>query len=204
MLVTIFAATPFSQASNTAINILVLGDSLSAGYGLEAGKGWVDLLRESVCSEVTGCQVINASISGDTTGGGRARLASLLDQHQPDVLIVELGGNDGLRGYPLESIRLNLATIIETGLAGHAQVLLVGMRIPPNYGRRYTEGFHGLFHALATKYKAPLVPFLLDGIATERELMQDDGIHPKAEAQALMLHNVLPHLAALLPVPESP
>ena len=157
--------------------MLVLGDSISAGLGVPAGAGWVDLLPP----ELDGCEVVNASISGETTEGGKARLPALLQQHRPRLVVLELGGNDGLRGFSLALTRANLAAMIATAHDAGARVLLLGMRIPPNYGPRYAEGFHALFGELATQTGAALVPFLLEGIATDPALMQTDGVHPTAE-----------------------
>lgn len=177
-----------------APTIMVLGDSLSAGYGIELSKGWVNLLQRRLLTSGYPHKVVNASISGDTTGGGRARLPSALEQHQPDVVILELGGNDGLRALPLKSIEENLAAMIEAIQQAGARVVLMEMRIPPNYGPRYTQRFRAIFGELAERYDAPLIPFFLEGVAGNPELMQRDGIHPKAEAQALMLENAWPVL----------
>ena len=174
--------------------MLVLGDSISAGLGVPAGAGWVDLLRPSL----DGCEVVNASISGETSEGGKARLPALLAAHKPRIVVLELGGNDGLRGFPLAVTRANLATMIATAREAGARVLLLGMRIPPNYGPRYTEGFHALYGELAEETGSALVPFLLEGIATDPALMQTDGVHPTGEAQPLILANVLPVLAPLI------
>jgi acyl-CoA thioesterase I len=174
--------------------VLVLGDSISAAYGLGAGEGWVDRLA----GHLDDCAIVNASISGETSEGGKARLPQLLESHQPAVLVLELGGNDGLRGFPLAITRSNLLTMIESAQAAGARVLLLGMRIPPNYGARYAEGFHALYAELAQATGSELVPFLLDGIATNPELMQQDGIHPTAEAQALIVGNVLPALQRIV------
>jgi len=185
-------ATP--QASGNAGCVLVLGDSISAGLGVPAGAGWVDLLRK----ELADCEVVNASISGETTEGGKARLGGLLGEYRPRLLVLELGGNDGLRGFPLDVTRSNLAAMVAAAQDAGARVLLLGMRIPPNYGPRYTEAFHALFGELAARTGASLVPFLLDGIATDAALMQTDGIHPNAEAQPRIVANVLPVLHTLL------
>jgi len=187
----LFATLP---ARGNAACVLVLGDSISAGLGVPAGAGWVDLLRPAL----EGCEVVNASISGETTEGGKARLPALLEQHRPRLVVLELGGNDGLRGFPLALTRANLATMIATAREAGARVLLLGMRIPPNYGPRYSEGFHALFSELAEETGSALVPFLLEGIATDPALMQTDGVHPTPEAQPLILANVLPVLAPLI------
>lgn len=180
-----------------APRILVLGDSLSAAYGLELKQGWVTLLEQRLAEKFPH-KVINASVSGETTGGGLARLPTLLKEHQPNLLILELGGNDGLRGHPLNIMRRQLAGIIEQSRAAGAQVLLVGMHIPPNYGQRYTQQFHTTYKQLAEEYQLPLVDFFLDGVALKPGLMQRDGIHPTAEAQSIMLDNVWPVLLPLL------
>jgi acyl-CoA thioesterase-1 len=185
--------------AGNARTVLVLGDSIGAGYGVAAGAGWVDLLaRELVAREAA---VVNASIPGETTEGGKFRLPALLEEHRPGVVLVELGGNDGLRGFPLEVTRANLAQIITTAQAAGARVVLAGMRIPPNYGPRYTEGFHALFGELAREHGTALVPFLLAGIAGDAAMMQEDGIHPTADAQPRLLEQVLPVLEPLLATP---
>jgi acyl-CoA thioesterase-1 len=178
--------------------IMVLGDSLSAGYGLPQGKGWVDLLQQRLERENYTYRVVNASISGDTTLGGRNRVAEALAQHRPRIVILELGSNDGLRGQPLDAMRENLVAIARACRAAKAKVLLVGMRMPPNYGLDYTEKFHASFVAVAKQIRAPLVPFLLEGFAQRRDLFQADGIHPDVEAQKLMLDNVWGKLRPLL------
>ncbi|MEY3017423.1 MAG: hypothetical protein RL336_558 [Pseudomonadota bacterium] len=170
--------------------ILILGDSISAGYGVPANNGWVALLSDALSAKA---KVINASISGETTVGGRDRIHQLLEQHQPTVVVIELGGNDGLRGFPLNSIEQNLSHMIEQSQKSQAcGIVLLGMRIPPNYGSRYSEGFYNMYGDLADSYKTYLVPFFLEGIATRPTLMQQDGIHPTSEAQSLLLENALP------------
>lgn len=177
--------------------LLVLGDSLSAAYGIEVQQGWVSLLEQRVAAKYPH-KVINASVSGETTGGGLARLPALLEQHKPELVIVELGGNDGLRGYPLNVMQQQLVDIIEKSRAAGATVVLVGMQIPPNYGPRYTNRFRDIYKELAEKFELPLVEFLLDGVATDTALMQRDGIHPTAAAQEKILDNVWPVLQPLL------
>lgn len=172
--------------------ILVIGDSISAGFGIPVQQGWVALLQQEVKKDVPQAQVVNASISGDTTVGGLNRLPALLQQHQPDLTIIELGGNDGLRGMPLQRIRGNLQRMIALSRQAGSDVLLLGMQIPPNYGARYSEGFRTLFTSLAEQENTLLVPFLLDGVATRPELMQADGIHPQAAAQPQMMNAVMP------------
>ena len=187
-----------AQASPDKPAILVVGDSLSAGYGLDPEQGWVALLEARLAENGHGYRVVNASISGDTTSGGRSRLPRALRVHEPAIVVIELGGNDGLRGLPVKTFRDNLRAMVDMSLEGGAAVLLVGIHIPRNYGPDYAEAFHGVYHELATGYELPLVPFLLDGVALDRSLMQDDGIHPNAAAQPRLLDNVWPHLQPLL------
>lgn len=181
-------------ARGNATCVLVLGDSIGAALGVPQERGWVSLLTEQLAD----CPVVNASISGETTEGGKARLPLLLAEHRPRVVVLELGGNDGLRGFPPAAIRANLARMIADARDAGARVLLLGMRIPPNYGPRYTAAFHALYHDLAAQDGTALVPFLLEGIATDPALMQTDGIHPNADAQPLILANVLPVLSAMV------
>jgi acyl-CoA thioesterase-1 len=181
--------------------VLVLGDSLSAEYGLTRGKGWVHLLQQRLEADKSPRQVVNASISGETTAGGKARLAALLAQHQPSVLILELGGNDALRGLALQSTQHNLEAMVKAAREAQAQVLLVGMQVPPNYGAAYTEQFAEMFQKIADAQKLPLVPFLLAGIGDApdaEQWFQSDRIHPNAKAQPQMLSNVWPKLKPLL------
>lgn len=181
--------------------ILVVGDSLSAEYGLERGSGWVALLERQLAKEKIPATVINASISGDTTSGGRSRLATLLKQHQPTHVILELGGNDALRGLPLSMTQANLTQMAQTAKAAGARVLIAGMQVPPNYGRRYSDDFHALFAAVAKQEKAALVPFLLEGVANGPQsdsMFQPDRIHPRAQAHPIILANVWPVLEPLL------
>lgn len=181
--------------------ILVVGDSLSAEYGLKRGTGWVALLEQRLAKERIAARVVNASISGDTTSGGRSRLAPLLAQHKPTHVIIELGGNDALRGLPLSGTEDNLAQMTLAAQKAGARVLLVGMQVPPNYGSDYTKRFTALFGKVARQYKAGLVPFLLEGLADggdARALFQADGIHPRQEAQPRMLDNVWPELKKML------
>ena len=172
--------------------VLVVGDSISAAYGMQTEQGWVHLLRERLLGRA---EVVNASISGDTTGGGMARLGKTLDEHEPDVVIIELGGNDGLRGYPVQTIRANLQAMAQAVVDAGAKPILAGMQIPPNYGPAYTDAFRRMYAEVAAATGAGLVPFLLEGVATDRELMQRDGIHPTAGAQPRLLDNVWPVLA---------
>jgi len=177
---------------------MVFGDSLSAAYGIEEEQGWVNLLQAKLSQEQYDFRVINASVSGETSTGGLARLPAMLDTHQPDLVILELGGNDGLRGLPLNTLKTNLQEMIALIQASGARILLAGIQIPPNYGPRYTVPFFELFGELATENDLPIVPFLIDGIPQQPELMQTDGIHPRAEAQWMIVENVWPHLKPLL------
>ena len=188
-------ATSAYSASKT---VLVLGDSLSAEYGISRGAGWVTLLEKRLKEERIDATIINASISGETTSGGKARLPALLQQHKPSVVVIELGGNDGLRGLPLSAAQANLRAMIEEAQKANAKVLLVGMQIPPNYGRDYTEKFYALYSKLSREAKIPLVPFLLHGVAERPQLFQADRIHPVSEAQPIMLDNIWPHLKPLI------
>ncbi|TND00997.1 MAG: acyl-CoA thioesterase I [Gammaproteobacteria bacterium] len=177
---------------------MVLGDSLSAGYGIDQNQGWVALLQRRLAKHGYPHDVVNASISGDTTAGGRFRLDNALAEHHPAIVIIELGGNDGLRGLSLADMEANLAKIIEKSRTSGATLLLIGMRIPPNYGRDYTIGFENIYTRLAKKYNVPRVPFLLEGIADNNALMQSDRIHPNGGAQGIVLDNVWPRLEPLL------
>lgn len=196
------AALPAAaRAEGPRPKLLVLGDSLSAEYGLTRGAGWVALLERRLASEKLAWQVVNASISGDTTSGGRSRLPALLKQHKPKLVILELGGNDALRGLPLEMTRANLAEMARAAKAAGARVLIAGMAVPPNYGRAYGESFTALFGNVARAEGAALVPFLLAGVADGPDaeaMFQPDRIHPKAEAHPKMLANVWPVLRPLL------
>jgi len=178
--------------------ILVFGDSLSAGYRMDIADGWVALLEDHLAEEGMGFQVVNASISGETTDGGLSRLPAALATHQPAVMILELGGNDGLRGLPVAHIRQNLERMVEMGQEAGARVVLTGIQIPPNYGPRYTGPFTSQYAEIAEKFDLPLVPFLIDGIPQQPDLMQNDGIHPAAAAQHLILENVWAVLEPLL------
>ncbi|MET0226475.1 MAG: arylesterase [Dokdonella sp.] len=170
--------------------ILVLGDSLSAAHGIAVKDGWVSLLTERLQAATPPRAVVNASISGETTAGGLARLPQLLTDHQPALVIVELGANDGLRGLPLAEARANLVKILTAVRAAGAHALLVGIELPVNYGPQYRDGLRSMYRGLADEFNAPLLPFLLDGVALDPDLMQDDGLHPNAKAQPKVLDNV--------------
>jgi acyl-CoA thioesterase I len=176
----------------------VLGDSLSAAYGIRVDQGWVALLQARLRAKGYGYRVINASSSGETTGGALARLPRALATHKPSIVIVELGGNDGLRGLPVADIRRNFEAIIRTSQQAGAGILLVGMKIPPNYGPAYTRDFQALYSDLARQYRLPSVPFLLEDVAPDENLFQEDGIHPTAAAQTRLLDEVWRHLEPLL------
>ncbi|HEY4039055.1 MAG TPA: arylesterase [Burkholderiaceae bacterium] len=192
-----FASTG-AQAALPTHTILVVGDSLSAEYGLPRDTGWVKRLSERISSQDPQYSVVNASISGDTTSGGRARLPSLLKRVQPDIVVLELGANDGLRGLDLEQMRGNLQAMIDACHAVRARVLLIGIRIPPNYGRDYSERFFENYAWLARRNRIEQVPFLLEGFADRLDLFQPDHIHPSREAQMLMVDNVWPRLQPLM------
>ncbi|RMA78839.1 arylesterase [Umboniibacter marinipuniceus] len=193
--------TAFQAPIGHAERWLVLGDSISAGYGFELEQGWVNLLRERL-KENGEHEVINASISGETTGGALARLPNLLSQKPADWIIIELGGNDGLRGYPINSIRDNLNNMIELAQAEGTKVILVSMQIPPNYGPRYTRQFRAVYDQLNETHELIQVEIFLETVATDPELMQSDGIHPKAEAQSELLRNIWPAIETALLLPE--
>lgn len=192
----LFLATP--AVAGGAPVIAVLGDSLSAAHGMDRDDGWVSLLEDRLAAEGFPHEVVNASISGETSRGGRDRVADVLAEHRPTVLIVELGGNDGLRGQPLSTLRENLTAIVEHGRDAGAEVLLLGVRLPPNYGRGYIEEFAAVYAEVAETTGVALVPRLLEGVADRRQLMQGDGVHPTATAQPTMLENVWPALEPLL------
>jgi len=191
-------ALALAVTSAPAATLVVYGDSLSAGYGLPREQGWVDLLAQRLRAEKFDYKVVNASISGETTLGGRNRLAGVLGAHRPAVLVLALGANDGLRGSSLDAMRRNLEATIDAARRAKVRVLLIGMRIPPNYGKDYTEKFQSVFREVARARKVPLVPFLLEGFADNREYFQPDGIHPTAAAQPLMLETVWKGLRPLL------
>ncbi|MFM9902576.1 MAG: arylesterase [Polaromonas sp.] len=186
----------------TQSTLLVVGDSLSAEYGLRRGTGWVPLLEKQLATAQKSVKVVNASISGDTTSGGRSRLAGLIKQHRPTVVVIELGGNDALRGLPLDMTEKNLTAMVQASKKSGAKVLLLGMQVPPNYGGAYGATFAGLFSKVAKAEKVALVPFFLKGIADAEDAtgqFQADRIHPNEQAQAKMLANVQPELMKLIP-----
>lgn len=189
-----------TYASDT---ILVFGDSLSAGYGLARGQAWPDLLAARLTEQGYDYKVVNASVSGETTAGGRNRIAQALDTHHPQVVIIELGANDGLRGAPPGTIRANLDAMIGAGLARKARVLVVGMRLPPNYGTEYPAKFQAVFSGAANRHGVTLVPFLFEGIAADPAQFQADGLHPNAAAQPRLLDNVWGPLKTLLAPPHA-
>jgi acyl-CoA thioesterase-1 len=200
-LIALAAAGPAAAVAAPDRTILVIGDSLSAEFGLPRDAGWVSLLSQRISGQEPQYSVVNASISGDTTSGARARLPQLLRKYGPRVVVIEMGGNDGLRGLDLGQMQDNLQAMIDACRAAHARVLLVGMRIPPNYGREYAERFFDTFDRLARRNPVAQVPFLMDGFADRLDLFQPDRIHPSQQAQALMLDNVWPRLQPLLGAP---
>ncbi len=187
-----------ASAYSAPKTVLVLGDSLSAEYGLNRGAGWVALMEQKLKAEKIEAAIVNASISGETTSGGRARLPALLTKHKPDVVVIELGANDGLRGLPVPAAEANMRTMIELAQKNKARVLVVGMRIPPNYGRQYTDSFFGMYKSLSTRYKTALVPFMLEGVADKPPLFQPDRLHPAANAHPIILDNIWPHILPLV------
>ncbi len=194
----VLVAWLWGGVASAAPSVLVLGDSLSAGYGLSLNTGWVHLLEQRVTEMGLPHQIINASVSGETSAGGLSRLPALLERHRPAVVIIELGGNDGLRGLPLDLLESNLATAITTARDAGSAVVLVGMQLPPNYGPAYTRRFAAIYPRLAQSAGVALVPFLLAGVAGDPQLMQADGIHAAAAAQPQLLANVWPQLQPLL------
>ncbi len=192
------AAVPAAPDSGEMPVILVVGDSLSAAYGIGMEQGWVALLQRRLTAEGAGYRVINASISGDTTSGGLSRLQAALPKHEPALVVIELGANDGLRGIPLQVVERNLDEMIRISQAQGARVVLLGMRIPTNYGPRYAEQFHSIYQSLARRHELPFVEFFLDGVALDPGLMLPDGIHPNAAAQPRLLDNAWPAIAVAL------
>jgi acyl-CoA thioesterase I len=198
MLLFVALAIHASAAYSASKTILVLGDSLSAEYGLIRGTGWVPLLIERLKTEKRDANVVNASISGETTSGGKSRLPALLEKHRPDIVIIELGANDGLRGLSIAATEKNLRDMIEMTKKSDAKVLLAGMQIPPNYGTDYTRRFTAMYPKLSKELKVALVPFLMENFAHQPAMFQADRIHPTSEAQPIILDNVWPHLKPLL------
>ena len=203
LLVALFARPAAAQSAQAAPakgtrTVLVMGDSLSAAYGLAPSQGWVSLTADRIGRTKPGWRVVNASISGETTAGGAARIAAELQRHKPAAVVIALGANDGLRGLPLAQTRANLEKMIKAAQAGKAKVLLVGMRMPPNYGPDYTRGFEQNFSALAKQYRTALLPFLLEPIALDRNAYQADNLHPVASAQPKLRDHVWKALAPLL------
>jgi acyl-CoA thioesterase-1 len=196
----LFIALSFfgAAAHSASKTILVLGDSLSAEYGIARGSGWVALLEQRLQQEKLNIAVVNASISGDTSSGGKNRLADLLQKHQPQILIIELGANDALRGLSLKASEANFRDMINMAKAKHAKVLLLGMQIPPNYGRDYTGQFFAMYGHIAKDTQTALVPFFLAGVAEKQELFQADRLHPLASAHPVILGNVWPQLEILI------
>lgn len=192
------AAKPAAAVPNTQRVVLFLGDSLSAAYNLPASQGWVALTEQQMRKSHPSWRVVNASVSGETTAGGASRIASELKRHRPAIVVIELGGNDGLRGLPLSQTRANLDKMIAAAKAAQARVLLIGMRLPPNYGQEYTEAFANNYRDLAQKHRVALVPFLLEPIAFDEKAFQADRIHPTAEAQPKLRDHVWPWLERLL------
>lgn len=200
-LMTVFSALVFALVASTAQaaqTIVVFGDSLSAAYGIPPNTGWVALLENKLKSQNSSYKVVNASISGETTSGGLTRFDQMLKTHQPNIVVIELGANDGLRGLSLNEMQSNLNSMITKAKSKNATVMLLGMKIPPNYGIQYTQKFSAIYDHLAQKYQLSLVPFFLDGVAGNRSLVQDDGLHPTAAAQPKLLENIWPKLESLL------
>ncbi|MGI9320846.1 MAG: arylesterase [Thiogranum sp.] len=186
---------PLSASANT---ILIVGDSLSAAYGMPVEQGWVRLLQQRLATDYDAYTIVNASISGDTTANARNRLPQALTRHQPAIVVLELGGNDGLRGLSTAEMKGNLAAMIQTVRQHEAEVLLIGVQLPPNYGPRFTQQFHAVYHELAQEYGLALVPSLVDGVGTRTDLMQADGIHPNSKAQPLIVTRVWQQLRPLI------
>jgi acyl-CoA thioesterase-1 len=198
LMLSLIAAAPLPARAVEPPAILVVGDSLSAGYGLAPGQGWVTLLEQRLKREGYGYRVVNASVSGETTDGGVQRLDRALALHRPGIVIIELGANDALRGLPVSRVRSNLELLIMKSRASGAAVLIVAMRIPTNYGQRYSTSFQQIYSDLAARYRIGLAPFLTDQVALDLALFQADGIHPTAAAQPLLLDSLWPQLAPLL------
>jgi acyl-CoA thioesterase-1 len=191
-------AASAASAYSAPKTVLVVGDSLSAEYGLARGSGWVGLLEQKLKAEKIDAAIVNASISGETTSGGRERLPALLRQHHPSLVVIELGANDGLRGLPVAAAEANLRSMVDMAHKEHAKVLLVGMRMPPNYGRAYTDRFAGMYTQVSAETRSPLVPFMLEGVADKPALFQQDRLHPVAAAHPTILANIWPKFSALI------
>ncbi|MEA3242500.1 MAG: arylesterase [Pseudomonadota bacterium] len=195
LLLLVLVNLPLSASANT---ILIVGDSLSAAYGMPLEQGWVRLLQQRLAADDYPYTIVNASISGDTTANALNRLPQAMTRHQPVIVVLELGGNDGLRGLSLAAMKRNLAAMIQTARQHEAEVLLIGVQLPPNYGPRYTQQFHAVYHELAQEYGLALLPSLVDGVGTRTELMQADGIHPNSKAQPLIVTRVWQQLRPLI------
>lgn len=195
VLAVILSLTPLTTMAKS---IVVLGDSISAGYGIDVNAGWVNLLREKFKQQHLDYVISNESISGDTSAGGLARIDQVLAKHKPDIVLLELGGNDGLRGLSPQEMKSNLGEMVHRSQQAGAKVLLLGMKIPPNYGKRYIDMFYNIYPQVSSELKVPLVPFILEDIALKPELMQADGLHPNALGQPLIVEKVWPYLQELL------
>jgi acyl-CoA thioesterase I len=187
-----------ASAYSAPKTVLVVGDSLSAEYGIARGAGWVALAEQKLKAQKLDVNVVNASVSGETTSGGRTRLPQLLAKHKPDIVVIELGANDGLRGLPVAAADSNLRAMVDVAKKAGARVLLVGIRIPPNYGRDYSEKFFAMYDVISKAARVPLAPFMLEGVVTRPELFQQDRLHPLAEAHPIILANIWPHLLAIV------
>lgn len=187
-----------ASAHSAPKTLLVVGDSLSAEYGLARGTGWVALLERKLQAQKTDVRIVNASVSGETTSGGRTRMPALLARHKPDIVVIELGANDALRGLPVAGTDANLRSMVKAVRAAGARVLLVGIRIPPNYGRDYAEKFFAMYGTISRDEKVALAPFMLDGVAEKTDMFQADRIHPLASAHPIILNNIWPHLQPIL------
>jgi acyl-CoA thioesterase-1 len=194
----LFPVLTFAEPTTHGAPILVLGDSLSASYGIDRERGWVSLLAQRLEHRGLSRRIVNASVSGETTSGGVTRLGGLLEEHRPGLLVIELGANDGLRGTPLGVIRENLTTLVRRGQEAGSTIVLLGVRLPPNYGAAYTEGFQEIYREVARAEGVALVPDMLAGVAEDRSLMQADDLHPNAEAQPRILENIWPVLEPLI------
>ncbi len=197
LITVIFLLMPWSVMAKSQ-TILVLGDSISAGYGIEVTQGWVSLLQKKLVESNSQYSIINASISGETSAGGLSRIDSILTSHKPDIVLLQLGANDGLRGLSPVQMKINLAEIVQRSQTSGAKVILLGMKIPPNYGKRYIDLFYAVYPELAHELNIQLVPFLLEDVALDKNLMQADGLHPNAKAQPILAKKIEPYLFPLL------